>query len=260
MSTQTPTLVPFPLTSPDFYPPEFWKKYYAKVVVDDGEPVDGFFSEREMRLLPSSLYASWAGPGDDRPFIALANVGLFYAPDLPPIVPDVMLSLDVRLLPSSLGKKSQSYFLWEYRKAPDWALEIVSNARSGEDTRKLRIYQSIGIPYYVLHDPDQIISDQVLRVYALEKGKYRLRKHTWFPLLNLGITLWHGSFEGWSDTWLRWVDADGNLILTGEEQAQHAKEQAKLAKETGRRAKKAMKEAERLAAKLRELGIDPDKQ
>jgi len=52
------------------------------------------FAERR-RLLTEPLYASWPGSGNDRPFRVLANVGL-YAQPTNPLVPDVMLGLDVR--------------------------------------------------------------------------------------------------------------------------------------------------------------------
>ena len=73
--------------------------------------------------------------------------------------------------------------------------------------------------------------------------------------------------------WLRWCDQDGQWILTETEQERQAKEQERWAKERERRAKeqeRRAKEQERqakeqqqqradlLAAKLRELGVDPD--
>lgn len=48
--------------------------------------------------------------------------------------------------------------------------------------------------------------------------------------------------------WLRWWDLDGNLLLTGEERAGKA----------DLRADAAERRAEALAAKLRELGINPE--
>jgi len=42
------------------------------------------------------------------------------------------------------------------------------------------------------------------------------------PDLGLSLTLWQGVFEGHQDTWLRWCDAEGRLIPTGEERAHRA--------------------------------------
>ncbi|MEL6463132.1 MAG: hypothetical protein AAFQ91_33785, partial [Cyanobacteria bacterium J06621_15] len=60
----------------------------------------------------------------------------------------------------------------------------------------------------------------------------------WLPSIELGIGLWQGNFQGIERLWLRWYDDQGNLILTPAE-----KERTK---------------AERLAAKLRELGVNPE--
>lgn len=74
----------------------------------------------------------------------------------------------------------------------------------------------------------------------------------WLDDLNIGLTLWDDYFEGLPGPWLRWCDQAGNLILTDTEQAQSgiAKAQASAAQ--------AQADAARLAAKLRELGIDPN--
>jgi uncharacterized protein YciI len=60
--------------------------------------------------------------------------------------------------------------------------------------------------------------------------------------------LWEGSYEDTTTTWLRWVDEEGHLVLTGKELAE--REAARASREAAR--------AERLADKLRELGVDPD--
>lgn len=125
------------LLDPGLYSPEFWQDYYAQVVTQDDEPVDGPITEKQMRLLTHPLYTSWR---TDRPFVAHANVGLFYEPKRPPVVPDIMVVLDVRSLPFDEGKKAHAYFLWEYRKVPEVAIEVVSNDEGEEDGRKKNIY------------------------------------------------------------------------------------------------------------------------
>jgi hypothetical protein len=81
------------------------------LVTEDDTPVDNTFSEKQQRLLTESLYSSWAG----HQFVAMANVGLFFSVHQPPLVPDVLLSLDVTM-PENLWLKShRSYFIWEYR-------------------------------------------------------------------------------------------------------------------------------------------------
>src|SRR5438128_11707266 len=97
------------------------------LVTEDDTPVDNIFSEKQQRLLVESLYNGWAGPGEGRPFLALANVGLFYAVHQPPLVPDVLVSLDVQVPADVWVRPNRSYLIWEYGKPPDVVLEIVSN-------------------------------------------------------------------------------------------------------------------------------------
>ena len=50
------------------------------IVTEDDTPVDSLFAEKQQRLLTEPLYTSWPGPGEGRPFLAAANVGVFYSP------------------------------------------------------------------------------------------------------------------------------------------------------------------------------------
>ncbi len=128
------------------------------LVTEDDTPVDNFFSEKQQRLLTEPLFSSWQGPGKEQPFVAMANVGLFYALRRPPVVPDVLLSLGVQLPADIHLKHNRSYFIWEYGgKAPEVVIEIVSNREGGEDTNKLATYAEIGIRYYVIFDPDGML-------------------------------------------------------------------------------------------------------
>jgi hypothetical protein len=62
--------------------------------------------------------------------------------------------------------------------------------------------------------------------------------------------------------WLRWWDKSGNLLLWSSEQAEQerqiAEQERQIAKEERQRADREYQRAEKLAAKLRELGIDPE--
>ncbi|MEG4029825.1 MULTISPECIES: hypothetical protein [unclassified Microcoleus] len=55
--------------------------------------------------------------------------------------------------------------------------------------------------------------------------------------------------------WLRWWDNLGNLLLWISEQAEPQRQRAD---QESQRADQESQRAERLAAKLRELGVDPD--
>lgn len=231
------------------------------LVTEDDTPVDNLFSEKEQRLLTEPLYSSWTPPASaehpttPRPFIAAANVGIFASIYQPPLVPDVFLSLDVRVAENYYEKRHRSYFFWEFGKAPEVVIEIVSNAKGNEAGSKLRDYARIGILYYVVYDPTEQLSHQVLQVYELQVGRYQPRPDQYFPHVGLGVTLWMGSHEGQTDTWLRWCDAQGQVIPTG---AERAAREAERATREAERAQQAAERAERLAAQLRALGVDPE--
>ncbi len=82
------------------------------------------------------------------------------------------------------------------------------------------------------------------------------------PILKLGLTLWDGVFEEKHDTWLRWTDEEGGLIPTGKESALEARQSAiqehQRAEAAQERAEAARQRLERLAAMLRQAGLDPD--
>ena len=210
---------------------------YDLIITSDGTPVESFYDEKQMRLLASSLYASWAGPGEGRPFLVAANVGLFYSFREPPVVPDNMLSLDVAGDPQM--KEYKSYFLWEYGKTPDVVIEIVSGPEGEELDRKRRLYQKIGIPYYIVWDPNLHLSAQNLYCFVLRGRKYE-DNGNWLPEVGLGVTLWTGIYENLDRTWLRWCDEQGVLIATPQEkierEKQHADDQKRRADEAQLRA------------------------
>ena len=69
----------------------------SHLVTEDDTPVDNIFSERQMALLRETLYTSWEGPGEGRPFVAMGNVALYATNFLTLLAPDLLLSLDVSL-------------------------------------------------------------------------------------------------------------------------------------------------------------------
>ncbi len=88
--------------------------------------------------------------------------------------------------------------------------------------------------------------------------------------------LWQGSYQETQGLWLRWYDADGNWIPTANERAQleslradsereradsereRADSERQRADSERERADSERERAELLAARLRELNIDPD--
>lgn len=241
----------------------------SHLVTEDETPVDNLPSEKNQRLLTSSLYSGWKAPGEAK-FLATANVSIFNSVKENPIVPDVFVSLDVEIDDDWWKKEHRSYFVWQFGKVPDLVIEIVSNKEGGEKGRKVNRYAKMRIPFYIIYDPMKHIMSEKLSVYHLRDNAYYLYSYESEDLLpNLRVTLWEGEFEGKHDTWLRWTDSQGNLILTGDELAQQErqeKEQERQEKELAlqkvreetQAKEKALQKAERLAAKLKELGIDPE--
>lgn len=246
----------------------------SHLTIEDDTPVDNFQSEVQQRLLIEPLYSSQALPS---PFLAAANVGLFYKLKGNPIVPDVFLSLGVQRAEDLSQRRYRSYFVWEFGKVPDVCIEIVSNRegdelslsqksrQQGKDAAKKEIYAQIGVPYYVVYDPLQQIQGEdemnkaLLRVWTLTSGRYseitpiegivEVGSSVWLETVGLGLTLWQGPFEeSVSRLWLRWCDRQGQVIPTGAERADAERQRADTERQR----------ADRLAQKLQELGINPD--
>ncbi len=129
-------------------------------------------------------------------------------------MPHVFVSLDVRAPKRSERK---TYFFWEYKKPPDVAVEIVSNREGNELGSKLDTYAAWGIEYYVVFDPDREISREELQVFARVGEAYRRIADAYLRRLGLGVKLWTGVFEEVPDTYLRWCDSTGSVLLTGQE-------------------------------------------
>jgi len=227
----------------------------SDLVTEDDTPVDNILSEKQMRLLTESLYASWLGPGDGRTFVAMANVGLFFMVHTPAIVPDVLVAVDVRMPDDLDQKQNRSYFVWQFGKPPDVVIEIVSNTQGEELGNKLLDYARIGVGCYVVFDPYHYLGEQTLRIFSRLANGLAETQDSWLRGLGLGLTLWDGEYEGVRLTWLRWQDRQGVLIPTGAEASAAAHQ---YAEQELQRAEEAHVRAERLAARLRELGIDPD--
>lgn len=231
-----------------------WNRLIENIVTEDDEPVDNMPSATQQRLLVTPLYDSWTPPPNEdepetkRKFLANANIGVFSSPDHPPIVPDMFLSLDVEAPMDWEKKIHRSYFIWHFEKAPDVVVEIVSNREGKELDEKLQRYARLDITYYVVYDPQRLLSENVLRVFERGFGKRYRRRDDWnLPEIGLSLTLWEGEYEGSRNLWLRWCDQYGELIPTAAE--------GRTVEAT--RASKAESENAQLRAELERLRKDP---
>ncbi len=222
-----------------------------QIVTEDDEPVDNIFSEKQQRLLAESLNSSWR-PGRD--FIAASNVGIFYDLRKPPVVPDMFVSLDVKFAEDIWKKKNRSYFIQEFGKPPEIAVEIVSNRKGGENDAKFGIYAEASVRYYIILDPLLQIQDEMLGIYELSAGGVYIRKNGDFlDGTGLGVMIWDGIFEGKYESWLRWHDEDGKMILTGFE---HSCIERRRAEQERQRAEKAENRLSGTVLKMLERGYN----
>ncbi len=218
----------------------------SHLITETDGPVDNLFCEKQMRLLTEPLYASW-NPG--RPFWVAANMGMYEALNATAVVPDVSLSLDTT---SEHVKEfgSKCYFFWDHGKPPEVIIEIVSNREGGELDTKLPRYAKLHVDHYAIFDPGQRLSEELLQTYLLVGGCYEKRPqaHAYDIVAGLRLRLWEGTYEGQRELWLRRHDTRDVPIATGAEGASIE------AQRDDREAER----ADRLAARLRELGSDPD--
>ena len=122
---------------------------------------------------------------------------------------------------------------------------------------KMYYYEQIlQVPTYVTYDP----YESSLEVRCLQNQRYTLQTpnaegRIWIPELQLFLGMWYGERLCQHFYWLRWWDQDGNLLLWSAEQADQERQRAEQERQ---RAEQERQRSQILAAKLRELGIDPE--
>jgi len=260
----------------------------SHLTIEDDTPVDNFQSEEQQRLLVEPLYSAKALPV---PFLAAANVGLFYKLKGEPIVPDVLLSLGVQRPDDYSQRRNRSYFVWEFGKVPEVCIEIVSNAegdelalskksqQKGKTVSKQEVYAQIGVRYYAVFDPLRQIQGKdemdgaLLRVWTITPDGYpeltapdgirEVGQSVWLNAAGVGLTVWEGQFEEEvTRLWLRWCDREGRVIPTGAEGQEIERQRTEIERQQAeaerQRAEAERQRADRLAKQLRSLGINPD--
>jgi Uma2 family endonuclease len=253
--------------SQEVYAPEEVIPDLEAIDIEGEKVVESVYPEKLYRLLAESLSTNWAGPGEGRTFQVFTGVGLFYQVGRPGLCPDLMLALDIEPGDPAI-RANRSYFTWLRGKVPDLILEIVSDREGGEEDHKMREYQRLRVPNYVIYDPRNALGNGVLRSFDLPGQRYRRMDRHFYEIVGLGLTLWEGEYEGLHETWLRWCDANGQLIPTGAErvaaeaqraqaEAQRAQAEAQRAQAEAQRADRERARVEALEARLRELGIEP---
>jgi Uma2 family endonuclease len=223
---------------------------------EPGLPDD--FHRLQPQLLEETFRPSTYPP--ERVYVG-SDINLYYDPQhtLWHKRPDWFAALDVDS-PRELDELRWSYVIWQELVAPYIILELLSPGTEKDDLgghirdaeeppSKWEVYERIlQVPYYLVYSR----YDGVLRLFELSDGRYRRLElehdRFWFAALGLGVGTWTGAFKGVHGTWLRWYGADGDWVPTPEEREEAARRRAEVAE--GR--------AARLAARLRELGIEPE--
>ncbi|HLP92102.1 MAG TPA: Uma2 family endonuclease [Nostocaceae cyanobacterium] len=223
---------------------------HTQLPESDGTFVTNFQEHPQSLLLTDSIEPILQNIHPDGQYCIGQDSGIYWRMTEPPEkgaeAPDWFYVPNVP--PTLNGQVRRSYVLWQEYVAPLIVLEFVSgNGTEERDktpiTGKFWVYeQAIRVPYYGIYE----VKKASVEVYNLVNGRYQIlhpneRGH--YPIEPLGVELgiWSGRYQNIELPWLRWWDNQGNLLLTGWERANLAETRA-----------------ERLAAKLRELNINPD--
>ncbi len=170
----------------------------------------------------------------EQPGTVLANQFMYYAQDLPRlrVAPDVMVIFDV-----APGGRD-SYKIWEEGQIPAVIFEVTSPKTHEQDQYfKRELYEQMGVPEYWLFDPKGEWMAEQLRGYRLIGEEYVVNPEPISHQLGLRLVVAATSLNFYRL-------GDGDKLLTLPEMAQ----QAELERQ----------QAERLAQRLRELGVDSE--
>jgi Uma2 family endonuclease len=243
------------------------------LVFDDGEPLESSRHRVAMNLLIAA-YRHYRQNETD--FYTGGNMFVYYSTsqvkDRDFRGPDFFVVLDVE------GEKErQGWVVWEEGgRYPDTIVELMSPSTAKIDvTVKKDLYERVfKTENYFVYNPFDETSLQGWH----GQGKYQPierddRGWLWCESLGLWLGTWQGTIDGVTCQWLRFYHRDGSLVLLpseaalqlAETEAQRAEDALQLAKTEAQRAEDALQRADteaqradRLAARLRELGLDPD--
>ncbi len=261
------------LLKPIDLPPPF--PDHTQLPESDGTFVKNFQEHPQSLLLTDSLSSTLEQLHPDGQYCIGQDSGIYWRETDPPEkgaeAPDWFYVPNVP--PKYKGQSRRSYVFWRELQAPLIALEFASGDGSeerdatplsvteeGESIRpgKFWVYEKIiRIPYYGIFE----ITSSQLEVYHLVDFTYHKlepndRGHYPIALLGLELGLWQGSYQNQTQTWLRWWDSEGNLLLIGNESAalerlkterekERAEKEKQRAEKEKQRAEKEKQRAER---------------
>jgi len=205
----------------------------------DEPPLESDLHRQQMDLLIDCLEWWWRDRND---FYASGNLTIYFSPDQ--IKSRDFRGPDFFVVLGTERKPRKSWMLWaENGKYPNVIVEILSESTAAIDRGlKKQLYQDIfRTPDYFWFDPETL----EFAGFHIVDGKYQ-------PLEpNPQGWLWSQQLElylGIAQEKLRFFTPGGQLLPTPTEVVEEERQQKELAQAR----------AERFAAKLRELGIEPD--
>lgn len=237
---------------------------HTQLPCEDGTFVKNFQEHPQSILLTDSIRPVLNQIHPDGQYCIGQDSGIYWRITDPPEkgaeAPDWFYVANVP--PTLNGKLRRSYVLWQELIRPQIIIEFVSGDGSEERDKtawkgKFWIYETvIRTPYYAIYE----VEKSQVEVYRLEGSFYELltpnnRNHYPIPEMGVELGIWSGIYQNVELPWLRWWDSDGNLLLSGEERAEREQQRAEQERQ---RAERERQRADRLAARLQELGIDPN--
>ncbi|MDB9495242.1 Uma2 family endonuclease [Spirulina major CS-329] len=230
---------------------------HTQLPCEDGTFVKNFQEHPQSILLTESIQLVLEQIHPDSQYCIGQDSGIYWRITDPPqrgaAAPDWFYVPNVP--PALEGQLRRSYVLWQEIIPPLIVIEFVSGTGAEERdktpwTGKFWVYETAIRPaYYAIYE----VQKAQVEVYQLVSSRYQIMPANpagRFPIEELGVELgiWQGRYQNVELPWLRWWDAEGHLLLYGREQAKQAKAEAEQERQKN----------ERLRAKLRELGVDPD--
>ncbi|MEO1400639.1 MAG: Uma2 family endonuclease [Cyanobacteria bacterium J06635_1] len=201
---------------------------------------------RQMLLLISCLDWLWQDRDD---FFASGNLTIYFSPKQ--IKSQDFRGPDFFVVLGTERRSRKSWVVWEEDgKYPNVIVEILSDstAKADRETKKLIYQNTFRTPEYFWFDPDTLEFAGFLLVGGVYEAM-ELNEMDRFWSRQLGLYL------GIENRKLRFFSPEGDLVPTPEEAAIQAQQQVQQAQQ---QVQQAQQQADRLAEKLRELGVDPN--
>ena len=241
-----------PLTELPLEEMDGWIAPPTDLIFDDGVPLESNRHRIGINVLIDS-YQYHRAPATD--FYAGGNMFVYYsstqAMNRDFRGPDFFVVLDV-----DGTAERQGWVVWkEGGRYPDVIVELMSRSTKKVDVgvkKELydRIFKTTDYFVYDPFDPSKFQGWHLNGNYTDLKPNDR--GWLWSEKLGLWLGSWQGTIGNETTTWLRFYNPNGSLVmLPNEAEAQRAGLESQRAESEKQR-------ADRLASKLRELGIDPD--